>query len=297
MTAHIDDFIRYLWQEQGMAYHTTRAYKADLEDFARWFEQTNGEPLTPEAITPTDVREYRAYLQVTVGAAPTTINRRLASLRRFCRWALERGFIEDDPTKRTKGVETPRTAPKALDRRQVNALVRQAERDTGRFARRNLAIVQLLRHTGMRVGELCSLQLRDIELGERSGKVIIRSGKGSKYREIPLNADVRSVLRDYLEERGQGELTDWLFLGQRGDRLVPSTVYGIIKNYARLAGLEDVTPHTLRHTFAKGLLDAGEDLVTVATLLGHARLDTTARYTQPSERDLHKAVDALASEG
>lgn len=142
------------------------------------------------------------------------------------------------------------------------------------------------------MAELCALRLSDVEISERKGMLIVRSGKGSKHRIVPLNLDARQAISSYLEVRPT-TADDHLFIGQRGEGLKPQVVENVVGKYARLAGLENVTPHTLGHTFGKQALDAGVNLVTVATLMGHARLDTTAIYTQPNERDLERAVERL----
>jgi integrase/recombinase XerD len=161
--------------------------------------------------------------------------------------------------------------------------------------KRDLAILQLLRHTGIRVGELTALRLGDVTLSERKGQLVVRSGKGSKYRVVPLNADARKALNDYLAVRPKST-SDFLFLGRRSDGLSERSVEKIVLKYAQQAGLEDVSPHTLRHTFGKSALDAGVDLVTVSRLMGHERLETTAIYTTPSPQDLERAVARLEAD-
>lgn len=156
-----------------------------------------------------------------------------------------------------------------------------------------MAIIQVLRHTGVRVGELANLRQSDTVLSDRKGQIVVRWGKGGRYREINLNADARRAIREYLKVRPNAE-DDHLFIGQRGQGLSVRAIESVVAKYARLAGLEGVTPHSLRHTFGKHLLDAGEDLVTVAALMGHSRLDTTAIYTRPSRRDIERAVERLA---
>ena len=283
------DFTQSL-RAEGLSENTVGSYRSDLKHFAQWFEGTNGEGFKPEAITPIDVGEYKSYLQTVKGFKPSTINRRLAAIKRLCRWARTQGLIEENPTSEIKGVPRTRTAPKALSRREAARLVRMAQRHGNK---RDVAILQLLRHTGVRVSELCGLTLDDLEIFERKGQITVRYGKGGRYREIPLNRDARRALREYLEVRPKvGD--NPLFIGQRGNGLGRAAVYDVVTKYARLAGLEDVSPHTLRHTFGKLALDAGETLVTVANLMGHSRLDTTAIYTQPSRRDLEKAVGKLA---
>jgi integrase/recombinase XerD len=185
-----------------------------------------------------------------------------------------------------------RRAPKWLERREVDKLIRAIERYGNK---RDLAIVLTLRHTGLRVSELANLQLSDVETSERKGSLTVRSGKGSKFRVLPLNVDVRRAIEAYQEVRPATPDTH-LFIGRFGQGLKARAIENLVEKYARLAGLEGVTPHTLRHSFGKHTLDAGGDLVSVAALLGHQRLETTAIYTTPSQRDLEKAVDRLVSE-
>jgi site-specific recombinase XerD len=215
----------------------------------------------------------------------------LAALRKFFLWAQATGRITELPTATVKGVPAAPRSPKSLPKRDVDRLIREAQKGNTR----NLAIVQLLRHTGLRVGELCALRLSDIRTSERKGSVLVRSGKGDKDRTVPLNHDVREALEAYLKVRPEAA-DDHLFLGQRGEPLQTDGVQLIVRKLARRAGLEQVTPHVLRHSFAKHVLDAGEDLATVSRLLGHERLETTAIYTEPTARDLEEAVARLERE-
>jgi site-specific recombinase XerD len=274
---------------QEVAHKTLVNYQSDLRCFARWFAGVNDEPFTAAAVTPTDIRDYRRYLINEERRKPATVNRRLAALRSFFTWARATGRVQDLPTAAVKGVEASPRAPKALAKRELDRLIRSVEKDG---KKRDLAIVLTLRHTGLRVGELCALRLGDVELGERKGSVTVRAGKGSKYRVVPLNVDARKAIQDYLAVR-PAVTDDHLFIGQRHQGLSPQAVENLVTKYARFAGFEAVTPHTLRHSFGKGLLDAGVDLVAVAALLGHSRLETTAIYTQPSDRDLATAVERL----
>ena len=284
LTAFLADLER-----QEVAPRTRVSYRSDLTGFARWFQQTLNEPFSARAVTPTDLREYRGYLMTVARRKPATVNRHLAALRKFCVWAKATGRISELPSDGVKGVDASPRAPKALEKRELDKLIRTVEQSQ---QKRDIAILFTLRHTGLRVSELCSLRLGDIEIGERKGSVTVRSGKGSKYRVIPLNIDARRAITTYLDVRPSVS-DDHLFVGQRHAGLKPQAVENLVTKYARLAGLSDVTPHTLRHTFGKGLLDAGADLVTVAALLGHSRLETTAIYTHPAERDLERAVERL----
>ena len=178
-------------------------------------------------------------------------------------------------------------APRWLDRKEQLALLRAVRR---RENKRDIAIIQTLLGTGLRISELAALEISDVATGERSGWLTVRYGKGNKARRIPLNLQTRRELGAYLEARSEEEEeSPRLFLGQRGP-LNEAGIHYLVKKYAYQAQLEDVTTHTLRHSFAKNLVDAGVPLDQVAMLLGHESLDTTRIYTQPSEQDLELAV-------
>lgn len=269
---------------------TRAAYLSDLAGFARWFESTNGESFAVRAVTRTDIRDYRSHGQTVEAAKPATVNRRLAALRKFLSWSHASGLVAENVASGVHDVPAVPLAPKSLDKRDVDRLLRVVERSGNK---RDLAIVTLLRHSGVRVGELTALRLGDVVISERKGLLTVRSGKGGKARQIPLNVDARKAIADYLAVR-PSVADDRLFVGQRKEGLRSQGVELALRKYARVAGVE-ATPHTLRHSFARHSLDAGVDLVTVAALLGHERLQTTARYTQPSARDLAMAVDRLAT--
>jgi site-specific recombinase XerD len=271
----------------GRSPRTLAGYRKDLADFAAWMEGRYGEAFDPKATLPEDLRDYRQHLLSVRRRAPATINRRVSALRAFFAFLAARGEIPSNPAARLPGVRQARAAPKALSDAELRRLLREARRSSNPLHR---AVILLLAHTGLRGSELCALRLSDVALSERKGKIVVR-GKGEKVREVPLNAEAREALREWLSVRPTAP-DDALFVGRRG-RLTPSGVWRIVREYARRAGVE-AHPHTLRHTFATRLLrEAGADLVTVAEILGHESLNTTARYTRPSERDLEAAVERL----
>jgi site-specific recombinase XerD len=287
----LEAFNQALYAEDASR-NTTSAYLSDLTHFVTWYDQSIG-TFQIEEITPSDIRTYREFLQDQVPpTAPTTINRRLAALRRFFSWAKETHRTEFQPTERIRNVEMVSNGPKSLDRKQWHRLERIVEQAKGIQGIRNRCIILLLYHTGLRAGELAALFLSDITLGERSGQVIVRRGKGNKVRRIPINADARAVIRDYLQVRPSCERQNFL-IGQRGEPLSANAIYDIVVKYGRLAGLDEVTPHTLRHTFARTLLASGTSINDVADLLGHSSLDTTRIYTKASETDLAIVVARL----
>jgi site-specific recombinase XerD len=279
-------------RRQEKSLNTVESYRYDLVLFSRWLEATNGHPFEASTVTPTDLREYRSYLLRAEHRSPATINRRLASLRTFFQWARAEGLCREIPTDAVKGIQSSPRAPQSLPKKDVDRLIREVEQSGNK---RDLALLQLLRHTGIRVGELTALRRGDVTLSERKGQLVVRSGKGSKYRVVPLNADARKALSDWLAVRPK-TTSDCLFLGRRSERLSPRAVEKTVLKYAHQARLEDISPHTLRHTFGKSALDAGVDLVTVSRLMGHERLETTAIYTTPSAQDLEKAVEKLEAD-
>jgi site-specific recombinase XerD len=287
--------------EQDKATLTVQGYLADVGLFMRWFELKNGECLNPENWTSADVRAYRqALLDKT--AKPQTINRRLAALVSFGNWTVEQEYHFSNPALYIRSVATAPLSPKWLEKREKAALLRAMERDLQvarkRYPRlwvlrlRDAAVVTVLFNTGLRVGELCALRLLDVQISERKGKVIVRSGKGGKQRVVPLNGQARQMLSQWLLHRPPVDI-DALFVGQRNGAVSARSVQRAVGRLAQDASLEDVTPHILRHTFAKSLIDQGVSIEKVAALLGHSDLNTTRIYVTPSEKDLEEAVGRL----
>src|SRR5262249_16197155 len=179
--------------------------------------------------------------------SPATVNRRLYALRKFFHWAIAAGLAKEDPTVVIKGVQSTPLAPRSLPKKDVARLLREAERDENK---RNLAILQVLRHTGIRIGELAALRLSDIELAERKVTLTVRSGKSSRHRMVPLNADARKAINDYLAVRPK-VADDHLFISQRGTGLKEQAVELLVAKYARAAGLAGGTPPQMRHKSGK----------------------------------------------
>lgn len=293
------DFATYL-QGQDRSAKTVRSYLSDLAQFANWFEQTNGETVTPQAITPTDLREYRQYMLVTQRLAANTINRRLAALSTYLAWGIEMGALEYNPAQKVKGVGKQALAPKWLTKTEQGRLERMVEADlqsartepAKRWTKRDYALILVMLHTGLRAGEVCALTLGDITISDRKGQIVVQSGKGSKQRTLPLNQPVREALTNWLQIRPANELRQ-VFLGQRGDALTESALRRILDALSRRANV-DASPHTLRHTFGKRLVDNGVTLEKVAALMGHSSLNTTRIYLTPGQQDLERAVATLA---
>jgi len=228
------------------------------------------------------------------GSSPATVNRRLVSLRRYFLWVKKQGTTNDSPVEmleRVRVKEQKDVAPRWLSRNEQLALPRAVRQGKNQ---RDLAIIKIMLGTGLRISEAAALEVTDIEISKLSVWVQVRAEKGMKSRSVPLSIHVRKALQVYLKIRLDEDEED-LFLGQRGP-LSEWRIQAIVKKYAYQARLEDVTAHTLRHSFAKNLVDAGAPLDQVATLVGHESLDTTRIYKQPNERDLERAVRRVAGE-
>jgi integrase/recombinase XerC len=281
----VSGFIGYQ-KEMQKSDSTLTSYRSDLMVFARWFKNTNHETLTLSKITPTDVRQYKRFL-IDSDFKPNTIIRKLLSIKYFLEWAWH--------TKRIKYrfplpklVKQAPSTPRWLTRIEQNALLRQVEQSG---SVRNVAIIKVLMNTGLRVQELCHLKWRDITLNKRKGELIVRNSKGEEYRKIPLNKDVRTALITLNDELHFG--TDaFVFSGQRGP-LTPRGVQLMMNRLFNNSTIDSISPHQLRHTFCKNLIDAGIGLEKVAALAGHERLNTIKVYCQPSQSDLNNAVEQI----
>ena len=298
----LQDYSDYLY-DQDKSEQTIKAYMTDLRSFSRWFQHNTGEPLDVESITPMEIIEYRNAL-LDWDKKPSTINRSLISISSFCQWAQQNDLILNNPAEGVRNVAEEPLAPRALERKEQLGLLR-AVRKSGNL--RDLAIITMLLHTGIRVGELCNLRVSDISLSRNSNMITIREGKGTKRRTVPLNSTVIGVLKDYLkslEDNGQTvavagpnpEKHRFLFYGQKRMPLTDRGVRYIIKKYAYIAKIEHLSPHVFRHTCAKNLIDAGQPIDRVSRILGHSNINTTSVYTMPTEQDLHITMESISWE-
>jgi site-specific recombinase XerD len=293
--------------QTGCSPATIKAYRQDLSHFAAWFEAHNCQEFKPELITGVDLRLYRTKA-LENKIAPATFNRRRITLRRLCHWAFERGDLAYDPFQGVEEIPAEEPPPRWLNSDELHKFTRAIELNINGAssdywnwqAIRDQAIIALMLYAGLRESEVCTLDWDDLIIGQRKGRVIVRRGKGDKKREVPLNAEARRSLNlwrqltIYERDFTKGEAVGALFVGKGGKRISTRLVQKRTAALRRLAGLDTpVTPHALRHTFAKRLLDHGTPLTVVSKLLGHARLETTARYVQPGWEDFERAVEKL----
>lgn len=282
---YIDNYIDYQ-KSTDKSPMTLASYRSDLIQFTVWFEATNNEMMRLTNITPTDARQYKQHL-VNTGLRPPTINRRLLSLKYFLEWGWRTKKIKYRfPLPKT--VKQSQSIPKWLNRCQQNQLLRHIEQ---LGSARDISIVKILLNTGLRVSELCGLKWSDITMSDRKGKLLVNAGKGSKYRDIPLNKDARLAFYNLVYTIHAGS-DAFIFTGQRG--VLSSRGVQLMLNRLKFPEeLGAVSPHQLRHTFCKNLVDAGVSLEKVASLAGHERLDTTKLYCQPSFADLSEAGERI----
>jgi integrase/recombinase XerC len=284
MTDPLAAFLRYLAAERQASPHTLRSYRSDLEQFRRFLaEMTDGENLG-EALGALDARLLRAYLARLHGQGldPASVGRKLAALRSWLRFLVRRGIIASNPAADIRGPRPGRKLAAFLPIDEAKELL-----DSGKLSVRDRAILELLYATGLRVSELSGLDMDDVDCEEQTVRVL---GKGRKERVVPYGGKAASALDAYVEARGPARGP--LFSGRSGRRLGVRTLFEIVRRRARSVGLtRRVSPHTLRHSFATHLLDAGADLRAIQELLGHSRLSTTQRYTHVGSDQLMRIYD------
>jgi len=283
-TSSIDTFIDALWLEEGLSKNTLQAYHRDLTLFAQWLQAT---PLV--AAQELHIQGYFAAQHAQTKA--TTANRRLTVFRRYFRWALREGLVQQDPTLKLDAAKQAPRIPKTLTEAQVEALL--AAPDTNEaLGVRDRTMLELMYASGLRVSELVDLRVLNVGLNEGVLRVM---GKGSKERLVPFGEMAREWLQRYLgqarvELLGPKQTQD-LFVTVRGSTagsaMTRVMFWSLVKRYAQQAGIRvPISPHTLRHAFATHLLNHGADLRSVQMLLGHADISTTTIYTHVARERL-----------
>jgi integrase/recombinase XerC len=287
MREAVDAYARHLADERGRSPHTVRAYVGDIVSLL-----DHATRMSCATVADLDLGVLRSWLARlrTTGAARTSLARRAAAARAFTAWARREGLAGQDAGARLASPKAHRELPAALREDQAAALVTAPTPRNGALGLRDAAVLELLYATGIRVSELCGLDVDDVDHGRRVVRVM---GKGARERAVPYGVPAQRALDAWLR-RGRPAVTTArsgpaLLLGARGGRLQPTSVRQIVAAYAHAAGIGHVSPHGLRHSTATHLLEGGADLRTVQELLGHASLATTQIYTHVSIERLRNA--------
>ena len=266
----VEKFLRHLEIERGMSAHTLRAYRKDLEEFTAHAQKDAAD------IEMIDVRGFVAQ-QIKNGLTKTTAGRRLSTVRSFLKFLTREGYLKVNPAKLVTTPKAEKHLPKFLSVDDVFSLIEKPDA-VGFIHVRDRAILELLYSSGLRVSEVAGLNVEDVNT--REGLVKVR-GKGKKERIVPMGSKAVEAIRGYMTEKILlKKKSKTLFLNKRGTELSERGIRRIVVKYARLIGVSgQIGPHTLRHTFASHLLQAGADLRVIQELLGHASLSTTQKYT------------------
>lgn len=305
MYLYLEDFLAYLNIEQGASPHTLEAYRRDIENYLAWMESQGRKSLEDGGSN--DVLRYIAALKAgEAGCEPLSANsveRRLSAINSFYKFCARDGLSVAAPASRLVTRKKVKHLPNHLSVAQIERLFetldpQQDEQTQGgkaqlALALRNRAIVELLYSSGLRVSELCSLRIDQLNLDDSYVKVM---GKGSKERLVPLGSVATHWLERYLTEArsdlkpksGFAQISDGVFLTVKGKPLYRQAVYQLVRGAGEQAGIKGLHPHTLRHTFATHLLNGGADLRALQEILGHSDLSTTQIYTHMSKEHLRE---------
>jgi len=284
----LDAYLRYLLAEKNLSPLTLRNYRTDLVHFARYMEEV--EKAAPLAVDRSSFRRYLAQLKDD-GIATASVTRKVSTVRGFFRFLQREGKLEGNPLANVQAPKRERRLPSILSRDNLTALIEAADEGTPQGLR-NRAILELMYAAGVRLSEVAGLDLRQLDLNERT--LVVR-GKGNKERMVLIGGPAEKALGRYLT-RGRPLLAsgaaEALLLNREGGRLSGRSIQQIVRRHALKAGLDQrVFPHLLRHSFATHLLDGGAELRVVQELLGHASASTTQIYTHVTEERQREVLE------
>jgi tyrosine recombinase XerC len=285
--SEIGDFLDYLSAERNVSINTVGAYRDDLESFVAFlcndYFSMARDLVDLRRIDHLTIRSYLAHLGRRK-LARSSMARHLSALRSFFKYLLREGVVDANPARAVATPKREKALPSVMQTAEVTLLIEQADVETP-LGVRDRAFLELLYASGLRISELVGIDLDDIELRSRLVKV---RGKGSKERIVPFGSKAEEAVRAWMEKRGNLE-EPALFTNYRGERITTRSVRRLFDGYVRKAALRaGISPHTMRHSFATHLLNAGADLRGIQELLGHASLSTTQKYTHLNDWELIK---------
>ncbi|WDU51534.1 site-specific tyrosine recombinase XerD [Taylorella equigenitalis] len=283
----IDRFIDSLWLEEGLSKNTLNSYRLDLNSLNNFLKDSI-------SILKIDSDQLNLwFMEISSSSKATTINRKLATVRKFYAWCIKQNLILKDPCLGISTRKTPQRLPKFISESQVEELLNAPDLKTA-SGLRDKAMLEILYATGMRVSELIAIKTNEISLD--AGVVRVTMGKGSKDRLVPMGEESEFYLKKYLSEGRplleKDKKNSFVFLNRFGDCMTRQAFWQIIKKYAKYTSIKiPLSPHVLRHAFATHLLNHGADLRVVQMLLGHVDISTTQIYTHVARerlKSLHK---------
>ncbi len=287
----VDEFLRYLLIDKGYSNNTILSYKQDLEKFLMYNKNK-----TIDNISNEDLKKYVKYLN-SENLNEKSISRNISCLKSFYKFLIIEKYIITNPSDSLFIPKTKRSLPNILSEEDILNLLDIELNDN--FSYRNKAMLELMYSTGLRVSELVNLKLQDIDLNEDLIRTI---GKGDKERIIPIGDYAKEYLEKYIYEyRGsmlKGSSKEYLFLNNHGNKMTRQGFFKIIKKIAKEKGInKELSPHTIRHSFASHLLKHGADLRTIQELLGHSDISTTQIYTHITDEELKKNYENFHPHG
>ncbi len=294
MNDHVRNFLEFLEKEKRYADNTIAAYQNDLNQFAQFVDENkNGDDVESWGDVGKDmITSYIGHLKNS-GYSSSTVARKVAAIKSFFHFLVAERHLKEDPTYALDSPKVKKRLPKAISPGEIDMILQAPNQESGPKAQRDLALLEMLYASGMRVTELVSLDVDDIRFeAETVGAVTVRGKRANKERDIPLTGQVMTTLRNYInggrEQLAHDPNEAALFLNNRGQRLTRQGLWLIIKHYVESVGISsEVTPHTLRHSFAAHKLSQGKSLQDIQKLLGHANISTTQVYahlTQDNEK-------------
>ena len=295
MLEEIKSFLNYLTVEKGFSENTTAAYQNDLYQLADFLQEEATKRGSVPSWAGFDRQGMLSYLLNLKerNYASATVARKVASARSFFDFLVAEGIIKTDPTENMSSPSVGKALPKPITINQVRRLLEQPAKVDTAEARRDSAMLELLYASGMRISELVALNLGDVDT---EGGFVRCFGKGHKERMIPLYKQITELVERYVAEvrpkLAHGKTEPALFLNPRGERLTRQGFWQKMKGYAKAAELDvQISPHTLRHSFATHMLNGGADLRSVQELLGHANISTTQVYTHLTTEHIHRTYE------
>ncbi|HEY4685900.1 MAG TPA: site-specific tyrosine recombinase XerD [Dehalococcoidia bacterium] len=295
MDTCVNEFLEFLSVEKGASGNTVAAYRNDLGQLTGFLDaKKNGGALNWPAVSQTQILDYILHLK-SQDYAEATVARKVAAVKSFFAFLQAEGKLKVNPTETLASPKVGKSLPKPLTVQEIDELLEQPARRTTPEGRRDRAMLELMYATGLRVTELVSLDVDDVQVDVEKPYVRLL-GKGNRERQIPLLEQPAQEVAEYIRfarPRVVGERNETaLFVNRRGERLTRQGFWLILKGYSAAAGIQGrVTPHTLRHSFATHMLRGGMDIHKVQELLGHANISTTQVYTQVSREHIREAYE------